>query len=120
MQGKEVRISLEFIVPSDMVLASARKMAASRNEDQRTVGEAVVELTDITRKTMAAVADTVSKETYDLAVYFDYNFGASLEAANRLKASAENEVRPVAESLISQASSISRSKAAFLAAAQKN
>lgn len=114
--SKKVSITYEFVVPADGVLASARKMATSSNQDEKTVGGAVVELTDIINRTKAAIEDTVSNDTYDLGVYFDYQFGDTLEAAKRLKTSPDKEVRYVADTLISQSEAITKSKTAFLAA----
>jgi hypothetical protein len=81
--AREVSISFQFVAPADRVLEAARQMAASSDQDERLVGQAVVELTGITNRMMAAVSDTASKENYDLAIYFDYKFGDSLQAAKR-------------------------------------
>ncbi len=117
--AKQVNVQFRFIVPAEGVLATAQKMASSSNSDEKAVGSAVVELTDITNRSKAAVEDVANPATYDMAVYFDYKFGDSLEAAKRLKSSAEKEVGYVADTLISQAKAINQSKAAFLAAAKK-
>jgi hypothetical protein len=116
---KEVSISFNFVVPADGVLATARKMASSSDPDEKTVGSTVLELTDITKRTMVAVADVRSKANYDLAVYFDFNFGGSLEAAKRLEKVTDKEVVYVADSLIEQANSIAKSKAAWQAATKQ-
>lgn len=118
-KAQEVSISFQFTVPSDDVLEAAKQMAASSNKDEELVGKAVIDLTEITKRTIAAIKNTASKENYDLAVYFDYNFGESLEAARRLNSSTESSVRHVAETLIEQAEAIASSKAAFQAAAKK-
>jgi hypothetical protein len=117
---QEVNLTFKFAIPPDAVLATARKMAGSANQDERDVGKTVVEVTDIARQTQAAITNTAKLQgNYDLAVYFDYKFGASLEAANRLKLSPVDEVRVVAECLIGQSKTITESKAAFLASVQK-
>ena len=113
--AKEVSISFKFTVPGDEVLTAAQKMAASTNQDERAVGSTVVDLTEETERSMAAVADVASKDTYDLGVYFDYKFGDSLDAAKRLASSDDKEVRYFAEFLISQYGTIVASKAAFQA-----
>jgi len=92
-------------------------MATSSNQDEQTVGKVVVDLTEVAQRTKAAVGDVASKDTFDLAVYFDYRLGDSLDAAKRLVSSSDANVRNVAQTLISQADAITTSKASFLQAA---
>ncbi len=108
--------SFQFIVPTDAVLEAARNMAPSTNHDERDVGKTLLDLTEVTNKTKAAV---VSDEKYDITVYFDYKLGDSLEAAKRLMSSPDANVRRVAEALISQYEAIAASKASFLKAAKQ-
>ena len=89
------------------------------NSDEKAVGSTVLELTDITNRTKAAVEDVRSKATYDLAVYFDFNFGGSLEVAKRLEKPTDMEVGYVAQTLISQADAIAKSKAVWQAATKQ-
>lgn len=126
----KVHIPLEFTVPTEMVLESARKMASSMNNDEQTVGKTLLELTDITKRTMAAMPAVGRSEatattdtamaTFDLAVYFDFDFGESLEAAKRLALSPNEQVRYVAEALYSQFNTVKQSKAAFMTAAHNS
>jgi hypothetical protein len=111
---REVDISFQFIVPAEAVMESATKMAASGTSDEKVVGSALLELTDITIRTQAAVQDVASKENYDLAVYLDYKFGDSLEAANRLKDTPDKDIRYVAETLIRQSEAVESTKSAVL------
>ena len=116
---QEVNINFNFVVPAEGVLATARKMAASSDADQKAVGSTLLDLTEITNRTKDAVADVKNPATYDLAVYFDYKFGDSLEAAKRLEKGGEKEVGYVATTLVKQSEAIAESKAAFQAAAAK-
>ena len=116
---KAVDFSFQFVVPADAVMEAARKMATSTNHDEREVGKTLLDLTEVTDKTKAAVADVASKEQYDLAVYFDYKLGDSLEAAKRLMSSPDANVRHVAQTLISQSDAIVASKASYLEAANQ-
>ena len=111
--AKSVDISFQFVIPADSVMEAARKMTTSTNHDEREVGKTLLDLTEVTNKTKAAVADVVSKEKYDLAVYFDYKLGDSLEAAKRLMSSTDANVRLVAQTLVSQSDAIAASKASF-------
>lgn len=117
--AKEIDLSFQFVVPADAVMEAARKMATSTNHDETEVGQTLLDLTEVTNKTKAAVADEVSKGRYDLAVYFDYKLGDSLEAAKRLMSSPDANVRQVAQTLISQSEAIASSKASFLEAAKQ-
>ena len=60
-----------------------------------------------------------NKEQYDLAVYFDYKLGDSVEVAKRLMSSLDANVRHVAQTLISRSDAIAASKASFLEAAKQ-
>jgi hypothetical protein len=107
---KEVSFSLEFIDPADEVLDAARKMGDSSNQEERAVGNALLELTDITRKTQTAINDA-SEDSYDFfAVYLGYKFGDSLETAKRLSSSPDPSVRNAARTLLSQADAVAASK----------
>jgi len=77
------------------------------------VGETLLDLTEVTEKTKAAIADVASQAEYDLAVYFDYKFGDALEAAKRLQSSSDKNDRYVAETLLRQSDAILSSKAAW-------
>ncbi len=114
-----IDLSFQFTVPADTVMDAARKMATSTNHDESAVGKTLLDLTEVTKKTKAAVADMASKEQYDLAVYFDYKLGDSVEAARRLMSSLDANVRHVAQTLISQSDAIASSKASFLAATKQ-
>ncbi|MBA4190804.1 MAG: hypothetical protein C0467_22690 [Planctomycetaceae bacterium] len=116
---KSVSISFEFVVPAEEVLATARKMASSSNRDEQVVGKSVLDLTEVTNRSKAAVEDVTNPADYDMAVYFDYKFGDSLEAAKRLESATDKEVGYVADTLISQSEAITKSKAAFQAAAKQ-
>jgi len=110
---KKVNFSFQFIVPAEAVLEAARKMAVSGNQDEQQVGETLLDLTEVTEKTKAAIADVASQAEYDLAVYFDYKFGDALEAAKRLQSSSDKNDRYVAETLLRQSDAILSSKAAW-------
>jgi hypothetical protein len=110
---KELNLSFQFVVPTDEVIEAARRMTASSNQDEREVGRVLLDLTEVTNKTKAAVANVATQATIDLAVYFDFNLGGSLEAATRLATSPDAPVRHVAQTLISQSEAIAASKAAF-------
>jgi len=114
--AKEIDISFQFIIPADPILEAARKMAESPNADEQTVGRCVLKLTDVTERTKAAVEDVESQEKYDLSVYFDFDMGDSLAAAQRLMVSGGKEAKNVAQTLQSQADAIAASKTAFLKA----
>ena len=111
---------VRFIVPADEVMEAARKMATSTDHDESEVGKTLLDLTEVTSKTKAAVADLTGEEQYDhLAVYFDYKLGDSLEAAKRLMSSPDAKVRQVAQTLIRESKAIASSKASFLRAAKQ-
>jgi hypothetical protein len=118
--SKEIDISFEFIVPSDAVLEDARRMAGSPNPDVQKVGKTLLELTEVTEKTKAAVADVTSEGKYDLGVYFDFDFGDSIAAAKRLQGGLDKEVKDVANTLLTQADAIAASKTAFLRVTKRN
>ena len=90
-----------------------------QNRDESEVGKTLLNLTEVTNKTKAAVADVASSAQHDLAVYFDYKLGDALEAARRLMSSPDANVRHVAETLIGQSQAIASSKASFLEAAKQ-
>jgi hypothetical protein len=117
--SQEVDLHFQYVIPADTVLATARTMAASAIQDEMDVGKAVLELTEIAQKTQAALTGKAGKQNYKLEVYFDYNFGGSLEAAKRLLSSAVDEVYNVAKCLINQFEAVGESRASFLAATKK-
>jgi len=116
---KHVDFNFRFIVPAETILDTARRMMTSTNPDEREVGKSVVKVTEASNKTKAALEDSAGDEKYDLAVYLDFNFGNSLEAAKRLVNSIDKEVRYVAETLIAQCKAVKNSKASVQAATQK-
>lgn len=111
---KMVSLPFRFVVPAGEFLDVAKRMAQSENQDERDVGKAVVDTTEIMRKTEAAVKDVKNKGTYDLGPFFDCWHGDSLDAAKRLKNSADAKVRNVADILMDQADAIINCKDAFL------
>ncbi len=118
-ENKEIDISFQFIVPADAVLEVAHRMAGSSVPDEHKVGASLLELTEVTAKTKAAVEDVASDEKYDLAAYFDFDLGDAIEAAKRLRESSDKGVRNVADTLLSQADAIAASKTAFLQATKR-
>ncbi len=115
---KEVELSFQFIVPSDEVLATARRMAQSTSEDEQSVGKCLLDLTEVVLKSKAALENPGTEEHFDLSVIFDYNAGGSLEFAKRLTGSADRDVHNVATTLEAQLNAIAASKIAFLGVAK--
>lgn len=110
-------MQFSFSIPEDHVLATARKMAESKNPDEQDVGFNVLRLTDISERTRGAVSalnDPSKPGNFDIAVYVDYKFGKSLDAAKRLNSSSEQGVRDVARVLLAQFDSVVKSKAAVV------
>ena len=109
----KVHLRFEFVSPSDEILKTASKMAVSLNQDEHSVDIAIINLSYITDRTKAALEDVAGSGSYDLAAYFDYNFGDSLEAARKLSASVDVKICRVARVMIKQFHAIHASKASF-------
>ncbi len=105
------QFDFQFIIPTDAVLASAKVLLISDIQQHRDIAKVVVELTDIQK---AIQAEIMKDGTVDLAPWFDYWFGDTIETAQQLKNSASVDISHVAHVLIEQEAGIIHSKESFL------
>lgn len=110
------QVNLQFVVPEEQVLSTARALSHSPDQSVRDVAKCLLDTTAVTVRTrneLAAAAARVGN--CDLAPYFDHWMGDAPESARHLlHHSPDPAVRTVARYLIAQSDAISGSKERFL------
>lgn len=98
-------------MPAEHLMSFARESTEAQDADLRAVSKALIDVTneaDIVLKQFAADGNV------DLAPFFDFWFVDSVDAAKRLLESPDDNIRHLAECLISQEQAIVESKEDFL------
>lgn len=115
MPSRMTKMDFRFVIPTDVVLSNANDLLMSDNQDHRDIGKVVTDLTVIQKTIQESIQHEMTNDgTVDLAPWFDYWFGDTIETAQRLKDSPQIPVSHVAHVLLDQESAIIHSKESFL------
>jgi hypothetical protein len=110
-EKKQVRLTFDFVMPVERIMAVARDHLDSPDGNYRSVAMAVLDVT--------AVATTIQKEiaadgNVDLAPYFDFWFGDAVDCAHKLLHYSDSDARDLGQCLIDMEKAAIKSKENFL------
>jgi hypothetical protein len=109
---KRFQFSLQFIEPSETIMASARKLVASPDENRRSVAKALL---DATAAGLAIKKAMEENRDADMAPYLDFWFADASSNAEQFLHCDDEEARDVAQCLIDVEKAAIKSKESVLA-----
>lgn len=108
---QQFKVDFQFVIPTEAVLLSAQTMLQSPHQEYRDIAKVVIELTTLQRFIQT---EMINDGNVDLSPWFDYWFGDTLETAESVKSSTDQEACLVAAILLDQEEAIIHSKESFL------
>jgi hypothetical protein len=116
MDRETANLQFQFIVPGDDLLDYARQVSATGTQEQKDVAAAVLRLNEIARDLIPRIQNQTGA---NLAPYFDFWFGDSVEAAQRLMASPSELDQRLGDVLLKQENVIAGSRHIYLSEAKR-
>jgi hypothetical protein len=108
---KQFQFSLNMIEPAEHLMAAARKLVDSPDENRRAVAKALL---DVTSEGLALKKAMETNTNADMAPYLDFWFADAIACAKKLLQYEDAESRDLGECLIETEKAVMKSKQSVL------